>query len=191
MFGPPRSKKACAMCSSHTCVCENVQYIRERVHGYERSSFVADSTVHKHIDLKRIWRMCQRANCTWHLVTLKSKSISVDNFLKEFANSIPGSPSFSSYPALSFRPHTMFASINLYLMCVIYNLCLYCDEKENKEFDLIWFDFEKRLQRLKQEWQESPAWTRQTDGKNLVWFGELERKLAKLSKTTFTYSSSS
>jgi hypothetical protein len=44
---------------------------------------------------------------------------------------------------------------------------------------------------LKQEWQESPAGTWQTDGKNLVWFGELERKLAKLSKTTFTYRSSS
>jgi hypothetical protein len=26
---------------------------------------------------------------------------------------------------------------------------------------------------------------------NLVWFGEIERKLAKLSKTTFTYRSSS
>jgi hypothetical protein len=39
-------------------------------------------------------------------------------------------------------------------------------------------------------WQKSPAWTRQTDGKNLVWFGEIERKLAKLSMTTFTYRSS-
>jgi hypothetical protein len=28
-------------------------------------------------------------------------------------------------------------------------------------------------------------------GKNLVWFGEIERKLAKLSITTFTYRSSS
>jgi hypothetical protein len=44
---------------------------------------------------------------------------------------------------------------------------------------------------VNKEWQESPAGTRQTDGKNLVWFGELERKLAKLSKTTFTYRSSS
>jgi hypothetical protein len=44
---------------------------------------------------------------------------------------------------------------------------------------------------LHKEWQESPAGTRQTDGKNLVWFRELERKLAKLSKTTFTYRSSS
>ncbi len=42
-----------------------------------------------------------------------------------------------------------------------------------------------------QERQESPAGTRQTDVKHLVWFGELERKLAKLSKTTFTYRSSS
>jgi hypothetical protein len=32
---------------------------------------------------------------------------------------------------------------------------------------------------------------RQTDGKHLVWFGEIERKLAKLSKTTFTYRISS
>ncbi len=46
--------------------------------------------------------------------------------------------------------------------------------------------FLKRLKVFKQEWQESPAWTRQTDGKNFVWFGELERKLAKSSKTTFT-----
>jgi hypothetical protein len=46
-------------------------------------------------------------------------------------------------------------------------------------------------QRLKQEWQKSPVGTRQTDGKNLVWFGEIERKLAKLSKTTFAYRSSS
>ncbi len=43
----------------------------------------------------------------------------------------------------------------------------------------------------KQEWQKSPVGTRQTAGKNLVWFGEIERKLAKLSKTTFTYRSSS
>jgi hypothetical protein len=28
--------------------------------------------------------------------------------------------------------------------------------------------------------------TKQTDGKNLVWFGEMERKLAKLSMNTFT-----
>jgi hypothetical protein len=27
----------------------------------------------------------------------------------------------------------------------------------------------------------------QTEGKNLVWFGEIERKLAKLLMTTFTY----
>ncbi len=44
---------------------------------------------------------------------------------------------------------------------------------------------------LKQEWQKSADGTRQTNGKNLVWFGEIERKLAKLSKTTFTYRSSS
>ncbi len=51
--------------------------------------------------------------------------------------------------------------------------------------------FLKRLQRLKQEWQKRPVGTRQTDAENLVRFGERERKLAKLSKTTFTYRSSS
>jgi hypothetical protein len=43
--------------------------------------------------------------------------------------------------------------------------------------------FSKRLQRLKQEWQKSPAGASQTDGNNLVWFGEIERKFAN---TTFT-----
>jgi hypothetical protein len=33
--------------------------------------------------------------------------------------------------------------------------------------------------------------TKQTVGKNLVWFGEIERKLAKLSMPTFIYRSSS
>jgi hypothetical protein len=32
---------------------------------------------------------------------------------------------------------------------------------------------------------------RQTEGKNLVWVGEMERKLAKLLMTTFSYRSSS
>jgi hypothetical protein len=32
---------------------------------------------------------------------------------------------------------------------------------------------------------EKSSWDRQTDDKNLVWFGEIERKLAKLSMTTF------
>jgi hypothetical protein len=36
--------------------------------------------------------------------------------------------------------------------------------------------------------EKSSPGTRQTDGKNLVWFGgEIERKLAKLSMPTFTY----
>jgi hypothetical protein len=38
--------------------------------------------------------------------------------------------------------------------------------------------------------KSSPG-TGQTDDKNLVWFGDLERKLAKLSMLTFTYRSSS
>jgi hypothetical protein len=39
--------------------------------------------------------------------------------------------------------------------------------------------------------EKSSPWTSQTDGKNLVWIGELERKLAKLSLPTLTYRSSS
>jgi hypothetical protein len=38
--------------------------------------------------------------------------------------------------------------------------------------------------------KSSPG-TRQTDGKTLVWFGEIERKLAKISMPTFTYRSTS
>jgi hypothetical protein len=121
MFGPPRSKKACVH-HIHVCVRMYSIYGREYMGTSGRHLLLP---LHKHIDFKRILRMCQRANCPWHLVTLKSKSILVYNFLKEFANSIPGSPSFSSYPALSFRPHTMFVYINLYLMCVVYNMCLY------------------------------------------------------------------
>jgi hypothetical protein len=43
---------------------------------------------------------------------------------------------------------------------------------------------------LKQEWQKNPALGpgKQTDK---TWFGEIERKLAKLSMPTFTYRSSS
>jgi hypothetical protein len=39
--------------------------------------------------------------------------------------------------------------------------------------------------------EKSSTGTWQTDGKNLVWFGEIERKFAKLSMPTFTYRSSS
>jgi hypothetical protein len=39
--------------------------------------------------------------------------------------------------------------------------------------------------------EKSSLGTRQTDGKNLVWFGEIERKLAKLPMLTFTPCSSS
>jgi hypothetical protein len=38
--------------------------------------------------------------------------------------------------------------------------------------------------------EKSSHGTRQTEGKNLVWLGEIERKLAKLSTPTFTYHSS-
>ncbi len=39
--------------------------------------------------------------------------------------------------------------------------------------------------------EKSSFRTRQTDGKNLVWLGEIDRKLAKLSMPTFIYRSSS
>ncbi len=39
--------------------------------------------------------------------------------------------------------------------------------------------------------EKSSPGTRQTEGKNLVWFGEIKRKLAKLSMPTFAYRSSS
>jgi hypothetical protein len=39
--------------------------------------------------------------------------------------------------------------------------------------------------------EKSSLGTGKTDGKSLVWFGEIERKLAKLSMPTFTYCSSS
>jgi hypothetical protein len=45
--------------------------------------------------------------------------------------------------------------------------------------------FLKRLQKLKQEWQKSPAGTRQADGKNLVWFGEIEEKISQIIKDYF------
>jgi hypothetical protein len=38
--------------------------------------------------------------------------------------------------------------------------------------------------------ERSSTGTRQTDGKILVWFGEIEKKLAKLSMPTFAYRSS-
>ncbi len=44
--------------------------------------------------------------------------------------------------------------------------------------------FLKTLQGFNQEWQKSPALG---PGKNLDWFGEIERKFVKLSMPTFTY----
>jgi len=38
---------------------------------------------------------------------------------------------------------------------------------------------------------EKSSWDPAKRGENLVWFGEIERKLAKLSMTNFTYRSSS
>ena len=58
--------------------------------------------------------------------------------------------------------------------------------------------FLKSNQNLKQETAESETgmaeksrWDQQTVGISLVWFGEIERKIAKLSKITLTYRSSS
>ncbi len=75
--------------------------------------------------------------------------------------------------------------INIYLKR-IWKIC----QKENcpvsnltiEKYTYKLLSFLKRLQRLKQEWQKSQAETRQTDGKNMVWFGEIERKLAKIIK---------
>ncbi len=39
--------------------------------------------------------------------------------------------------------------------------------------------------------EKSSLGTRETDSKNLVWFGEIERKFSQLSMPTFTYRSSS
>ncbi len=44
--------------------------------------------------------------------------------------------------------------------------------------------FIKTPQRLKQEWQKSPAGTRQTDGKILVWFGN-RKKISQIIKDYF------
>jgi hypothetical protein len=38
---------------------------------------------------------------------------------------------------------------------------------------------------MKREWQNSPAGTRKTDSKNLVWFGEIERKISQIIKDYF------
>jgi hypothetical protein len=58
--------------------------------------------------------------------------------------------------------------------------CPFSNLKIYKVYKLV--AFKKTLQRFKQEWQKKSSFgTRQTDGKNLVWFGEIERKLAKLS----------
>ncbi len=38
---------------------------------------------------------------------------------------------------------------------------------------------------------EKSSWVQANRGENLVWFGEIERKLAKLAMTTFAYRSSS
>jgi hypothetical protein len=64
-----------------------------------------------------------------------------------------------------------------------------------KDFNNVFKTCLKRQQKLTQETAEnekkSPAGTRQTDGKNLAWLEEIERKLAKLLRTTFIYRSSS
>jgi hypothetical protein len=51
--------------------------------------------------------------------------------------------------------------------------------------------FLKETEEIETGMAEKAGWETAKDGKNLVWFGEIERKLAKLSMTTFTYRSSS
>jgi hypothetical protein len=71
-------------------------------------------------------------------------------------------------------------------MCQKVN-CPFSNHKIQKVYKLI--DLLKTLQRLKQEWQKSPALG---PGKQTAktWFG-LGRKSAKLSMPTYTYRSSS
>jgi hypothetical protein len=52
------------------------------------------------------------------------------------------------------------------------------------------YKFLQTLLRL-EHWPERLAGIRQTDDRNLVWFGKIERKLAKFLMTTFAYRSSS
>ncbi len=49
----------------------------------------------------------------------------------------------------------------------------------------------KEIAEIETRMAEKPSWDRANRGKNMVQFGEIETKLAKLSKTTFTYRSSS
>jgi hypothetical protein len=67
-----------------------------------------------------------------------------------------------------------------------------------KDLNNVLVTFFKRLQKLKQEavenetgMAEKSRWDQANRRKNLVWFGEIERKLAILSKTTTNYRSSS
>jgi hypothetical protein len=61
---------------SHTCGCENNMRTCTVYSGESTwaAVIVAAYTVHKHIYLKRIWRMRQRGNWPWYFVILKSKS---------------------------------------------------------------------------------------------------------------------
>ncbi len=73
-----------------------------------------------------------------HLLIAYS-SDNIGHWNTEFANSIPDSPSFSSYPARSSRPHAMFAYVNLYWTCAIYIIYVYIAMKR-KIKNLIWFN---------------------------------------------------
>jgi hypothetical protein len=69
----------------------------------------------------------------------------------------------------SYSTFWMFCNSQLFTFCQV---CLLVKETAGIETGMA----------EKSSWAE----TKQTYGKNLVWFGEIERKLAKLSKTTFT-----
>ncbi len=97
------------------------------------------------------------------------------------------SPSSPSLPPHTVCTHWAIIFKTLWL-CIylkrIWTMCWWPSWRDCRNWN-------RRLQKMKQEWQKSPAGTRQTDGKKLVWFGEEERKIAKLSKTTLTDRSSS
>jgi hypothetical protein len=101
---------------------ENMYSIRERVHEWPSLLL----PIHKHIYLKRIWRMRQRGNWPWYFVILKSKS-------------------------------------TVYLLTT----------------------FVKRLQSLKQEWQEKPCWDQANRRQKLGLVWRIRKKISQIIKDYF------
>ena len=56
--------------------------------------------------------MCQKGNCPWHLITLKSKSIKVGNIFTETAEIETGMAGKSSWDQANRRQKTWFGLDN-------------------------------------------------------------------------------